>query len=67
MLLAFRHKVFVNNELEGILSIDKQLTGILIGGTVIFILGLFDDKKSVPPVVKFNSDNSGVVRHKLWR
>ena len=53
MLLAFRHKVFVNNELEGILSIDKQLTGILIGGTVIFILGLFDDKKSVPPVVKF--------------
>ncbi|MFH0947617.1 MAG: MraY family glycosyltransferase [Elusimicrobiota bacterium] len=52
-LIAFRHKVFVNNELESILSIDKQLIGILIGGTIIFILGLFDDKKSVPPVVKF--------------
>ncbi|MFH1540983.1 MAG: MraY family glycosyltransferase [Elusimicrobiota bacterium] len=52
-LLTFRHKVFVNGELENILSIDKQLIGILIGGTIIFILGLFDDKKSVPPVVKF--------------
>lgn len=53
ILLAFRHKVFVNGQLEGILSIEKQLMGILIGGTVVFILGLFDDKKNVPPVMKF--------------
>lgn len=31
---------------------NMQLTGILIGGAIIFILGLIDDLKNLPPVVK---------------
>ncbi|MDD5686343.1 MAG: MraY family glycosyltransferase [Elusimicrobia bacterium] len=52
-LLAFRHKVIVKNVLVDVLSIDKQLMGILVGGTIVFILGLWDDKKSVLPFPKF--------------
>ncbi|MBN1384466.1 MAG: undecaprenyl/decaprenyl-phosphate alpha-N-acetylglucosaminyl 1-phosphate transferase [Elusimicrobia bacterium] len=52
-LLAFRHKVFEKEELIDILSLNNQFMGILIGGTIIFILGLVDDKKGVSAVPKF--------------
>ena len=52
-LLAFKHKIIINNDLVGILSIENQFIGILLGGTILFILGLLDDKKSIPAVPKF--------------
>ncbi|OGS34395.1 MAG: hypothetical protein A2474_03610 [Elusimicrobia bacterium RIFOXYC2_FULL_34_12] len=52
-LLAFRHKVIVNDNLIDILSLENQFIGIIVGGTILFILGLLDDKKSIPPVPKF--------------
>lgn len=52
-LLAFRHKVFEKKELVDILSLNNQFMGILVGGTIVFILGLVDDKKGVPALPKF--------------
>ncbi|MEW6557299.1 MAG: MraY family glycosyltransferase [Elusimicrobiota bacterium] len=53
ILLAFRQKIFVKKELVGILSLHNQLIGILVGATIVFLLGLWDDKKNVPPLPKF--------------
>ncbi len=51
-LIAFKHKVFVDNEVVGMLSIGKQLTGIIVASIIIVILGMIDDKKGVAPIPK---------------
>jgi UDP-GlcNAc:undecaprenyl-phosphate GlcNAc-1-phosphate transferase len=51
-LLAFRHRWTENGEVTGILSIKSQLVGILVGGSIVFVLGMMDDKKPLPAVTK---------------
>lgn len=50
-LLRFKGS-FYPNDPQGFLSIDKQLMGILAGGTLVMILGLVDDYKNVSAAVK---------------
>lgn len=51
-LLAFRHKIWEGGEVVGVLGLKAQLVGILFGATVCVVLGMWDDKKSLPPTVK---------------
>ncbi|MFH1283074.1 MAG: MraY family glycosyltransferase [bacterium] len=51
-LLDYRHKILDDGKLIEYLSIFKQLSGIFLGAAVIFVLGIIDDKKSVPSLPK---------------
>ena len=48
----FLHELKVKSSIIGTLSIKTQVMGLLFGGTLIFILGLIDDKKSVQALTK---------------
>lgn len=52
MLLDFRQSVYHGGKLLDIVSLDAQLAGIIVGLTMVVILGMMDDKKSVPALVK---------------
>lgn len=52
MLLQYRHSLYDQGRLLGIISLDKQLAGILVGFTSVVILGMIDDRRSVPAISK---------------
>ncbi|MFA5857678.1 MAG: MraY family glycosyltransferase [Elusimicrobiota bacterium] len=53
LLLAYRNPLKDNNgDVIGMLSIGQQFIGIIVALVIIIILGMIDDKKSVPPVPK---------------
>jgi UDP-GlcNAc:undecaprenyl-phosphate GlcNAc-1-phosphate transferase len=51
-LLEYRHSMYENGRLLGIIALDKQLAGILVGLTFVVGLGMLDDRKSVPAIPK---------------
>lgn len=51
-LLEYRHSVYAQGRLLGIVALDKQLAGILVGLTFVVILGMMDDKRGVPAIPK---------------
>jgi UDP-GlcNAc:undecaprenyl-phosphate GlcNAc-1-phosphate transferase len=51
-LLEYRHSVYEKGKLINILSLDHQLAGILVGLTFVVVLGMMDDRKSVPALPK---------------
>jgi UDP-GlcNAc:undecaprenyl-phosphate GlcNAc-1-phosphate transferase len=52
MLLNYRHSLYDHGTLIDIISLDKQLAGILVGFTFVVLLGMMDDRKSVPALPK---------------
>jgi len=51
-LLDFRQSIYHQGRLIDIVSLDAQLAGIIVGLTMVVILGMMDDRKSVPSLVK---------------
>lgn len=51
-LLSFRHSIYDHGQLFDIISLDKQFVGILVGLTIVVALGMSDDRKSVPALIK---------------
>jgi UDP-GlcNAc:undecaprenyl-phosphate/decaprenyl-phosphate GlcNAc-1-phosphate transferase len=51
-LLAFRHKLVQAGEVVGVLSLRDQFVGILVGASLVAALGMADDRKPVPALVK---------------
>jgi len=51
-LLSFKHRLVEAGEVVGILSIKSQLIGLLMGGTVCVLVGMWDDRKPLPSLVK---------------
>jgi len=51
-LLEYRTKVSYSKDIVEIIGIKRQLVGLLIGGTLLVILGTIDDKVGVQPVIK---------------
>lgn len=51
-LLAYQHRVVKDGQIVGTLGLGSQLTGILLGASFCVILGMWDDRRSLPPVVK---------------
>jgi len=51
-LLDFRQSIYHDGRLVDIISLDKQLAGILVGLTMVVILGMADDRKPVPAIIK---------------
>lgn len=52
MLVDFRQSIYHGGELIEILRLDHQLAGILVGLTLVVALGMADDRKSVPALIK---------------
>src|SRR3954467_9134238 len=52
MLLDYRHSIYEGGRLLGIISINKQLAGILVGFSAVVGLGMLDDKRGVAAVPK---------------
>lgn len=50
--LSYQHEVTFNKKIIEVLAIGKQFWGILIGGTIVLILGMVDDKKNLPAIIK---------------
>lgn len=51
-LLSFKYKILSGKDVIGILSLQKQLLGILFGSTFVLVLGMCDDKTGVSAAVK---------------
>lgn len=51
-LLNFHYQVLEKGQTVGVLSLRAQFTGVIIGGIICVVLGMWDDRKSLPPVVK---------------
>jgi UDP-GlcNAc:undecaprenyl-phosphate/decaprenyl-phosphate GlcNAc-1-phosphate transferase len=51
-LLLYRHSIYDGGKLIDIVSLDKQLAGILVGFTCVAVLGMMDDRRSVPALPK---------------
>jgi len=51
-LLDYRYSVYDKGQLLAVVSLSKQLSGILVGLTAVVILGMMDDRKSVPSLIK---------------
>jgi UDP-GlcNAc:undecaprenyl-phosphate GlcNAc-1-phosphate transferase len=51
-LLAYRHKLVEGGEIVGMVSLKDQFVGILIGAAVCVVLGMWDDRRPLPSVVK---------------
>jgi UDP-GlcNAc:undecaprenyl-phosphate GlcNAc-1-phosphate transferase len=51
-LLDFRHKLLQGGEVVGLLNLRQQFVGILIGATGMLALGMADDRRPVPALVK---------------
>ncbi len=54
-LLAYKHKILSGKEVVGVLSLSQQLVGIIIGSIFVLVLGMWDDKKKLPAIVKLLS------------
>lgn len=52
ILLSYKNKIFNGQSLVGILSLEKQLIGILFGSLFVLILGMWDDRKEISAKVK---------------
>lgn len=52
-LLAFRHKIVENGEVVGVLGLRAQFFGLLLGGLICAGIGMWDDRRSLSPAVKF--------------
>lgn len=52
LLLDYRHPIYDQGHLIDIVSLDKQFAGILVGLTIVVGLGMSDDRKSVPALIK---------------
>lgn len=52
MLLDYRHSVYSFGRLIDIVSLDKQLAGILVGLSFVVALGMLDDKRGVSALPK---------------
>ena len=52
ILLSFRQSMYAQGALTDIISLDKQLAGILVGLTFVVALGMLDDRKPVPSLTK---------------
>ncbi|HIE43478.1 MAG TPA: undecaprenyl/decaprenyl-phosphate alpha-N-acetylglucosaminyl 1-phosphate transferase [Candidatus Omnitrophica bacterium] len=53
LYLSFAIVLLINVLFRESLGVQKSINSILLGGTLIFILGLYDDWKELPPGVKF--------------
>ncbi len=51
-LLSYRHSIYAQGLMIGVVSLNKQLAGILVGFTFVVILGMIDDKRGVPAIPK---------------
>jgi UDP-GlcNAc:undecaprenyl-phosphate GlcNAc-1-phosphate transferase len=51
-LLEYRTNLAYSKDVIELISIKRQLVGLLIGGTLLVILGTIDDKKGVPAIIK---------------
>jgi len=51
-LLAFRYPLYNRGEMLSVITLDKQLAGILVGLTFVVILGMQDDRKGVAALPK---------------
>lgn len=51
-LIQFKGAFKSGSKIVAYLAIDKQLMGLITGGTLVFILGLFDDKRNVNSALK---------------
>lgn len=51
-LLEFRQSVYDHGRLLGVVALDKQLAGILVGLTFAVLLGMMDDKQGVSALPK---------------
>ncbi|MFH1259066.1 MAG: MraY family glycosyltransferase [Elusimicrobiota bacterium] len=51
-LLAYQYSFTLNKKIVEVLTIDTQFWGILLGGAVVMILGMIDDKKNLPAIIK---------------
>jgi UDP-GlcNAc:undecaprenyl-phosphate GlcNAc-1-phosphate transferase len=51
-LLEYRHSLYQQGKLLGVVSLENQLAGILVGLTFVVILGMIDDKRRVPAALK---------------
>lgn len=52
-LLAFRYKIVENGEVVGVLGLRAQFFGLLLGGLICAGIGMWDDRRSLSPAVKF--------------
>jgi len=48
VLLDFRHKFLKDGMVTSILSLREQFVGILVGGAVVLVLGMVDDRRPLP-------------------
>ncbi len=51
-LLSYRHKLMEGGDVVGVLSLQQQFMGILVGAAVVLVLGMWDDRRSVPALPK---------------
>lgn len=51
-LLAFRHRIIENGDVMGTLGLNQQFAGILVGAALVWVVGMIDDRKPVPAVLK---------------
>jgi UDP-GlcNAc:undecaprenyl-phosphate GlcNAc-1-phosphate transferase len=51
-LLGFNHGIVKRGKVIFTLNLGDQLAGILVGATLLFVTGLFDDRKPVPAGMK---------------
>lgn len=53
-LTAYNHGIVKAGKVVFTLNLGEQLAGILFGATLLFVVGLFDDKKPVPAGMKLS-------------
>lgn len=51
-LIAFQQVIYDHGQMVDFLSLSKQLAGILVGMTAVLVLGMMDDRKPVPALIK---------------
>ncbi len=51
-LLAYRYPLYSHGEMLSVITLDKQIAGILVGLTFVVLLGMVDDKRGVPALPK---------------
>ncbi|HCJ66569.1 MAG TPA: undecaprenyl-phosphate alpha-N-acetylglucosaminyl 1-phosphate transferase [Elusimicrobia bacterium] len=51
-LLEYKDSLYSAGRLIRYLELSKQLTGVFIAASLILILGMIDDKRNIPPIVK---------------
>jgi UDP-N-acetylmuramyl pentapeptide phosphotransferase/UDP-N-acetylglucosamine-1-phosphate transferase len=50
--VAYQHRLVKDGQVVGTLGLGSQLSGILLGASFCVILGMWDDRRSLPPIVK---------------